>query len=60
MICREKTDNRFSSHVDFKDILLETISDYKYQHIENDIYTIGNSGEMNYGTIGSDGKYIFH
>ena len=56
---QEKTDSRFLSHVDFKDILLETISDYNYKPVENNIYTIGNSGEMNYGTIGSDGKYIF-
>jgi hypothetical protein len=53
------TNSEFLSHIDFKDILLETISDFKYVPTENDLYIVGNSGEMIYGTIKKDGKYVF-
>jgi membrane-anchored protein YejM (alkaline phosphatase superfamily) len=49
----------FLSHLSFKDILLETISDIKHSGNIKEIFTIGNSGELVYGKISANQKYIF-
>ena len=56
---QENINFNFSSHLDFKDILLDLMTGNEFG-LENDkIYTLGNSGELIYGQITSNGKYVF-
>ena len=48
-----------TSHLDFMDILLELITGEQYVQENESIITLGNSGELIYGKITSEGKYIF-
>ncbi len=51
--------SKFLSHLDFKDILLELIAGKEFTPKQDPIYTVGHSGELIYGMIGSSGKFIF-
>lgn len=53
------TNDKFLSHLNFKDVLLETISGIKDSSDTKEMFTIGNSGELVYGRISEDQKYIF-
>jgi hypothetical protein len=49
----------FYSQIDFKDILLSKITDTESPKETEQIFTLGNSGELIYGKITKDGEYIF-
>jgi len=56
---KKNVNKNFTSHLDFKDILLELISGDDFLQPQESIYTLGNSGELIYGKITKDNNYIF-
>ncbi len=63
MLCASNIDhsinNSFLSHLDFKGLLLKKVSRFKYSENSEKIFVTGNSGELIYGKITADQKYIF-
>ena len=56
---QSSNNDEFLSHLDFKDILLGLIANRKFEPDRELIYTIGHSGELVYGMITADGRYVF-
>lgn len=56
---QNSSNNKFLSHIDFKDILLELIANKEFEPQQELIYTMGNSGELVYGMVTADGKHAF-
>lgn len=54
-----KENNEFLSHLVFKDMLLNLISGRPDSIAATPVYTLGNSGELVYGCITPEGKYVF-
>jgi len=49
----------FISHLDFKDVILTTLCGFDEPKQRDRIFTMGNSGELVYGTVESNKSYIF-
>lgn len=52
-------DDRFLSHLDFKDILLNVAAGETFTADQAPIYTIGNGGDLVYGMLAPGGRYVF-
>ncbi len=51
--------NSFTSHLDFKDILLGLMTGNDSIANQDSIFTMGNSGELVYGQLTANNKYVF-
>ncbi len=56
---KNRTYDNLLSHLDFKDILINTLTNKEICIANDYIYTIGNSGELDYGMITKSNNYVF-
>ena len=56
---QEGINTNFTSHLDFKNILIGLMTGNKFVLQQDTIFTLGNSGELIYGQITADNKYVF-